>query len=120
MIKAVRGAISINNNDHQAMEEAVLELISEMIERNSIVEEEIISIIFSQTKDLTVANPAAALRVSGKFSAVPLFCTSEPEYEKSIDSIVRVLMTFNKNDFGNISPVYLGKASVLRKDLSDQ
>lgn len=120
MVKAVRGAISVKANDHQAMEEAVLELISEMIENNSIREDHIISIIFSQTKDLNKANPAAALRCSGKFSTVPLFCTSEPVYEKSIDSIVRVLLTYNNGGSEKARPVYLGKASVLRRDLSDQ
>ncbi|MBI9100403.1 MAG: chorismate mutase [Spirochaetaceae bacterium] len=118
MIKAVRGAISVNENDHKSMIEAVSLLITTMIEKNPIIESNIISIIFSQTNDLNIANPAAALRASGKFTQVPLFCTQEPEYENSIKSVVRVLLTFESDSSIQVCPVYLGEASLLRQDLS--
>jgi chorismate mutase len=118
MVKAVRGAISVNSNTHNSMEEAVYQLISSLINTNIIEEQDIISIIFSQTKDLDIANPAAALRKSGQFANIPLFCTSEPEYENSISSIVRVLLTFNTDSTESVNPVYLGSATELRRDLS--
>jgi chorismate mutase len=118
MVKAVRGAISVNNNDHISMEKAVFQLISTIIEKNKIEESNIISIIFSQTKDLNIANPAAALRASGKFASIPLFCTQEPEYENSMNSLVRVLVTFEGGQSDSIHPVYLGRASHLRTDLN--
>ena len=117
MVKALRGATSVNKNDHKSMEEAIYDLISTLVMKNNIDEQKIISIIFSQTRDLNIANPAAALRVSGKFSNVPLFCTQEPEYEKSINGIVRVLLTFETDTIQDLIPVYLGEASQLRKDI---
>ena len=117
MVKAVRGATSVNKNDHNSMEKAVFALISSIAEKNSIVESNIISIIFSQTTDLNIANPAAALRESGKFTNIPLFCTQEPAYENSTPSIVRVLITFETESSESVQPVYLGKAALLRKDL---
>jgi len=120
MVKAVRGAISVDRNTHNSMIEAVFQLITSLSDKNEIEEQDIISIIFSQTKDLDIANPAAALRKSGKFADVPLFCTSEPEYENSINSIVRVLLTFNTDSAKSVNPVYLGEATALRRDLSDR
>lgn len=119
MVKAVRGAISIDSNTHKSMEESVYQLISTLMNKNIIKEADLVSVMFSQTKDLDVANPAAALRQSGQYANVPLFCTSEPEYENSISSIVRVLITFNAESAKSAVPVYLGRASVLRRDLSD-
>lgn len=118
MVKAVRGAISIEKNNLESMEKGVVSLISAVTEKNNINELNIISIIFSQTNDLNIANPAAALRASGKYMNIPLFCTQEPEYEKSISSIVRVLLTFESMTQEIIQPVYLGKAVELRKDLN--
>jgi chorismate mutase len=118
MVKAVRGATSVIKNDHKSMEDAVFSLIASISKENSISEDDIISIIFSQTKDLNIANPAAALRVSGQYTGVPLFCTQEPEYEVSIPSIVRVLVTYNCDMINPVQHIYLGKASELRTDLS--
>lgn len=117
MVKAVRGAVSVEQNDHKSMEEAVSLLIPSLINKNRIDETRIISIIFSQTKNLDVANPAASLRVSGKYADIPLFCTQEPEYERSIDSIVRVLLTFETDVNEPVCPVYLGSAQQLRRDI---
>lgn len=118
MVKAVRGATSVDNNDHNSMEVAVFALISTITEKNNIAEDSIISIIFSQTKDLNIANPAAALRVSGQFTNIPLFCTQEPDYEKSTDSLLRVMLTFESENRVPAIPVYLGRASQLRTDLN--
>ncbi len=117
MIRAVRGANSVKKNDRKSMEEAVYELISSIVKKNKIEKEKIISIIFSQTKDLNIANPAAALRVSGEYSYVPLFCTQEPEYEDSASSFLRVLMTYETVYTQKVIPVYLNEASKLRIDL---
>ncbi|MBN2659121.1 MAG: chorismate mutase [Spirochaetales bacterium] len=118
MVKAVRGAISVDSNNHESMEKAVIELMNEVSGKNCLAEEEIISIVFSQTSDLNVANPAAALRKSGAYRYVPLFCTKEPEYEGALGSVVRVLVTYQCDNDHRPVPVYLGEAVHLRKDLS--
>lgn len=120
MVKAVRGAISVNGNDHPSMEEAAASLVKTIQEKNGVAESTIISLVFSQTKDLDVANPAAALRKTGAYANIPLFCTQEPEYEGSHPSMLRVLMTYETADASNPSPVYLGDAVKLRRDLHEK
>lgn len=117
MIKAVRGAISVDCNTHLSMEQAVAQLMQTIQNTNNIDEGRIVSLIFSQTDDLNVANPAAALRKTGSFSSIPLFCTKEPDYEGSIPSMLRVLVTYDCETGRKPTPVYLGEAVRLRKDL---
>lgn len=101
------------------MESAAEEVISSLMEKNAIEEENIVSLVFSQTSDLDVANPAAALRKTGRFAWVPLFCTQEPEYEGSLPFMLRVLVTFDGDREKKTVPVYLGDAVKLRNDLVD-
>lgn len=120
MVKAVRGAISVKGNDHSSMEEAASSLIKTIEDKNGIDEKRIISLVFSQTKDLNVANPAAALRKSGDYAQIPLFCTQEPEYEGSLPHMLRVLVTYETKEECKPNPVYLGEAVKLRKDLHNK
>ena len=96
MVRAVRGAIQIDDNNASSIENSVINLLEEVLKRNSILETDIISIIFSQTRDITALNPASALRKKG-FSSVPLFCTQEPEYEGALLSVIRILPTYNSD-----------------------
>ncbi len=113
-VKAVRGAIQVENSA-ESIRDGVLLLVDAVVTRNEIHEEDIVSIVFSQTKDLTASNPATALRSAG-FATVPLFCTQEPDYAGSVPGILRVLMTFN-TDRASVEPVYLNGAERLRSDL---
>ena len=90
-----------------------------MVAENEISEDDIISIVFSQTKDLNAMNPATALRQAG-FSQVPLFCCQEPEYAGSLQRTIRVLLTFNTPERRKAAPVYLDGAEALRTDLFEQ
>ncbi|MDA3940010.1 MAG: chorismate mutase [Spirochaetia bacterium] len=113
-IKAVRGAIQIDNNSVKAIEIGVVRLIQKISAVNNIFIENIISIIFSQTKDLDALNPAAALRTIG-YEATPLFCTTEPDIIGSMNRIIRVLITVDTMQ--SLKPVYLEGAKKLRLDL---
>lgn len=116
-VRAVRGAIQLDNDGPEAMGDGVRRLLEQVLERNGITEEHIVSVIFSQTSDLTAENPARALRRSG-FASTPLFCTSEPEYPDSLPRTLRVLVTFETDSVGESNPVYLDGARVLRPDIS--
>ena len=116
MVRAVRGAAQLDENSRQAMEHWVPLLVSRLLAENKIEENDLVSIIFSQTGDLTAYNPASALRKNG-FGSVPLFCTLEPEYPDSLSATVRVLITFNTGKSSTSVPVYLNGAESLRKDL---
>lgn len=117
MTRAIRGAVQLQSNTAEAMEAGVTELLSSLLEANGIREEEIVSIIFSQTRDLDADNPARCARTDG-FSAVPLFCTQEPDYPNSLPRVVRVLLTAERESWPlPLKPIYLGGAEALRPDL---
>ena len=113
-VRAVRGAIQIKDNTEKFIDDGVRRLISEIIEKNEIDVNNVISIIFSQTSDLTAKNPAAALRKDG-FNETPLFCTKEPDVIGSMERVVRVLITLDTDRI--MEPVYLEGAKNLRQDI---
>jgi chorismate mutase len=115
-IRAARGAIQLENDSAEAMTEGVRRLLEQLLERNGITEADIVSIIFSQTGDLTAENPARALRRSG-FASTPLFCTAEPEYPDPLPRTLRVLLTFEADSATQPKPVYLDGARGLRPDI---
>ncbi|MBN2652129.1 MAG: chorismate mutase [Spirochaetales bacterium] len=116
MIKAVRGATGVAKNRAEHIKKNVNSLIAQLVDENNIEERDIVSILFSQTKDLTAYNPAAALRSSG-FANVPLFCTQEPYVRGGLKRVVRVLITFNSESQEGVKPIYINGAEVLRPDL---
>jgi len=113
-VKAVRGAIQIKKNNKSFIEKGVVKLVTTIIKNNKLLTENIISIIFSQTTDLNVMNPAAALRTVG-FANTPLFCTQEPDVSGSMKRVIRVIIT--AESMVNLVPVYLEGAQNLRPDL---
>jgi chorismate mutase len=116
MVLAVRGATGVRENDATSIQEAVRQLIRQLLSENRIEENQIVSIMFSQTKDLTKANPATAVREDG-YAAVPLFCSQEPEYEGSMPRVIRALITYNTETQREVTPVYINGAEALRSDI---
>lgn len=116
MVMAIRGAVQVKANESGLIEEAVVKLVETIVAENNVCQEDMISILFSQTKDVTAINPATALRKTG-FSQVPLFCTQEPEYSGSMPRVIRVMISVNVEKKTDPVPVYLGGAQQLRKDI---
>lgn len=114
MVKAVRGAVMVENTE-ASIRQWVTRLLSRIVETNDLAESDIISILFSQTIDIDALNPATALRSVG-YSSVPLFCTQEPRISGAPTGLVRVLLTCN-TERERLDPVYLNGAEALRKDL---
>jgi len=117
MTRAVRGAIQVAENSRQAVEKSAVRLVSEVLRANAITEQQIVSIIFSLTEDLTAANPATGLRREG-FSGTPLFCTQEPRIEGGMPRVIRGLVTFESLGRRETIAVYLEGAEALRADLA--
>ena len=118
MIRAVRGAIGIEQNERREIYAGSHRLVREILHRNKIEEQQIISILFSVTKDLNKGNPATGLRAHG-FADTPLFCLQEADIEGAEPGILRVLVTYSADGVSVPVPVYLGRAAELRPDLSD-
>ena len=119
MVRAVRGAIGVEKNEREAIHCAARRMVHEILTRNGIGEEEIVSILFSLTRDLSSGNPAAGLRVHG-FADTPLFCVQEAEVEGAPPRILRVLLTYEAHENRRPIPVYLDAAAALRPDLSER
>ncbi len=113
---AVRGAIQLNKDNMSAMDSAVWRLVSALLKRNSIEEQHIISILFSQSSDLVAANPAYSLRKQG-FRHTALFCTQEPSYVGALPRIVRVMVNYRAAPTHQPQPLYLDGAAQLRNDI---
>lgn len=117
MIRGIRGAITVENNTAEEIKSASVELLGTIIERNNINEEDLISIIFTMTPDLTAAFPAAAAREMGIVD-VPLLDMAEPAVDGMLERCIRILIhTESDMDKKEIEHVYLRKAACLRPDL---
>jgi chorismate mutase len=113
-LRALRGAITVDENEADAILDATEELVHELIERNGLDPERIVSCIFTCTADLDAAFPAEAARRLG-LSAVPLLCAREIEVPGSLPKVIRVLVHCYAD--GEARHVYLREAAALRRDL---
>ncbi len=115
---AIRGAITTNANDRAEIIARTKELLQAIAERNQLDKNEIISIIFTATKDLNAAFPAAAARELG-WTDTALLDAVEIDVPDSLQKTIRVLMFVERPHLpGAARHVYLGEAAQLRPDLA--
>lgn len=117
-LRAIRGATSVDADTAEAIRAATATLLAEVLERNGVEREDLVSIIFTATADLTADFPAVAAREMG-LSAVPLLCAREIPVEGSLARCVRVLVHCYAPRERPIRHVYLGEARQLRTDLPE-
>lgn len=115
---AIRGATTVDENTADQILERTTSLLETIIEKNKIDYEDIVSIIFTGTRDLDAQYPALAARKMGMVD-VPLFCCQEMYVKGSLEKCIRVLMHIQVPEPREIKHVYLEKAKVLRPDLAD-
>jgi chorismate mutase len=113
---ALRGANSVTGNDADAILSATAELMHEILERNELRAEDLVSCIFTLTPDLDAEFPAVAARNMG-LSAVPLLCAREIPVPGALPKVIRVLIHAYVPDGAKGEHVYLGDAVKLRLDL---
>jgi chorismate mutase len=113
---ALRGANSASANEADAILDATDELMRELIERNSLEPEEMVSCIFTLTDDLDAEFPAVAARRLG-LEKVPLLCAREVPVPGALPRVIRVLVHYYADDRHRPRHVYLGDARSLRTDL---
>ncbi len=118
MVRAIRGAITVEKDERAAVFEAVKTLMKRIIGDNSLDAGDMIDIIFTVTPDITCAFPAAAVREMGIVD-VPLLDMSAPEIGGALEMCIRVMVHIN-TDMSNaeLRHVYLGGAAALRPDLA--
>lgn len=119
MIRGVRGAITVNENDANEMVESTKSLLEEMIKLNDIVPENVAQVLMSVTNDLDAVFPAKAMRLLDGWNYVPVMCMSEIPVVNSLQKCIRIMMTIETDKRQDqIEHVYLKDAVVLRPDLS--
>jgi chorismate mutase len=114
---ALRGAISVERNTPQDILAATTELMHDLIERNGLAAERVVSCIFTATDGLDAEFPAVAARDLG-FDAVPLLCARELPVPGSMPNVIRVLIHYHAPEDHVPSHSYLREARALRTDLS--
>src|ERR1041385_5021584 len=117
-VGAVRGAVPLASTDRDAILEATAELVSEVMSRNDLTTDDVISVLFTTTPDLTAEFRALAARKIG-FHDVPLICAAEIAVPGAMPRVVR-LMAHIETDRSRaaIQHVYLRGAAALRLDIA--
>src|SRR3712207_9100996 len=113
---ALRGASTVDQNDPQAILGATEWLLREIMKRNDLIPDDVVSCIFTLTEDLDAEFPAVAARNIG-FERVPLLCAREVPVPGSLPMVIRVLMHYYASETHRQQHVYLGEARALRADL---
>lgn len=118
LIRGIRGATTVKENEESLIIKATDELLHEMIRQNNVKPETVAQVIMTVTQDLTAAFPAKALRTIDGWTFVPVMCMQEIPVPNSLEKCIRVLMTVETNEKQeDIQHVYLGDAIKLRPDL---
>jgi chorismate mutase len=113
---AVRGAAQAASNETEAILAATEELMRELIERNHLAPEDMVSCLFTTTEDLDAEFPAVAARGLG-LSTVPLLCCREIPVPGSMPRVIRVMLHFYGPLGMTPAHAYVGEARKLRADL---
>ncbi len=116
---ALRGAITCEENTKTEIDAKTRRLVKEMLARNEVDHDDVVSVIFTATDDLTAEFPAAAARAIG-LGDVPLLCARELSVEGGMSRCVRVLMhCYTARARSQLHHVYLDGARALRDDLPE-
>jgi chorismate mutase len=117
-VRAIRGAVQVDANERAAILEGTTELVTEVMARNSLVTDDVISVVFTATPDLTAEFPALAARKIG-FQDVPLLCGTEIPVPHALPRVVRLMMHIETSKPRSaIQHVYLRGAAALRLDIA--
>jgi chorismate mutase len=115
-LRALRGAITVDGNNRDAILDGTEELVREVMARNELASGDIVSCIFTCTADLNAAFPAEAARRLG-LSAVPLLCATEIDVAGALPRVIRLMVHCYADEDRAPQHVYLREAVGLRRDL---
>ena len=113
---AIRGATSVDSNDAESILAATEELVREVMARNDLAAQDMVSCIFTATDDLDAEFPAVAARRLG-LDSVPLLCSREIPVPGALPRVIRLLLHYHADEGHEPAHVYLGEARALRADL---
>lgn len=118
-VRALRGATTVDADTPEQVSERTRSLLAAMLERNGVDHDDLISILFTTTPDVTSMFPAAAARSMG-LGDVPLLCASEIDVPGAAPRCIRVLAHLaTERPRSELHHVYLEGARWLRDDLPE-
>jgi len=116
-VRAVRGATQAASDDREEILDVVTEMITEVLTRNHLSPDALISVVFTATPDLTAEFPAYAARRLG-ITDVPLLCATEIDVPGAMPRVLRLLAHVETDlPRAALRHVYLRGAQALRTDL---
>jgi chorismate mutase len=115
-LRALRGAVTVDANDSESILEGTKELVSEVMSRNDLRPDDMVSCIFTCTPDLDAEFPAVAARGLG-LDGVPLICAREIDVPGALPRVIRLMVHCYADDARPAQHVYLRDAANLRRDL---
>jgi chorismate mutase len=117
-VRAIRGAVQVEANERSAILDGTTELVGEVMARNDLTTDDVISVLFTATPDLTAEFPALAARKLG-FHEVPLICANEIPVPGAMPRVVRLMAHVETSrSRSDIQHVYLRGAAALRLDIA--
>ena len=118
-LHALRGAITCTEDSKSEIEEKTQRLVKELLARNEVEHDDLVSVIFTMTSDLRSEFPATAARSVG-LGDVPLLCARELEIDHGMARCIRVLVhCYSDRRRDELHHVYLEGARALRDDLPE-
>jgi chorismate mutase len=116
---ALRGAITCTEDTKSEIDAKTKRLVTEVLARNDVAHDDLVSVVFTATEDLRSEFPAAAARAVG-LGDIPLLCARELDIEGSMPLCIRVLVhCYSDRDRSDLHHVYLEDARALRDDLPE-
>lgn len=116
---AIRGATTVEKNEKMSILNETKILIQKIIDMNNLKEDNIVSIIFTMTRDLDEVYASVAVRELLGLNDIPLLNFEEKYIKNSLGKCIRVLMHVNTDvEKDKIVHIYLNDAKQLRTDLS--
>ena len=112
----IRGATTASGNSVKEMEDAVVELIDELILRNNLNKRNLLSITFTATKDLDACYPASIARKCNGLDAVAFLDCQQMHVTNDIDFCIRIMAQVLLPPNSSIKHPYLRGAAELRSD----
>lgn len=116
-VRALRGATTIERDEPEHITERVVALLEEMLDRNGVHHDDLISILFTATPDIHSMYPPTAARSIG-LGDVPLIGAVELDVSTGTKLCIRIMAHLETTrSRADMRHVYLEGARGLRDDL---
>ena len=113
---ALRGATTSHHNSVESITSAVDELLSELVSRNNLLPDQIISVTFSVTSDLDACFPASIARKKAGWEKIALLDCQQMSVKGDLSKCIRLIAYVSLPTNQTPQNPYIGRAKNLRPD----